>query len=243
MTPFEGFQRNVDTINGYLDLSLPLLGWTISSNKTTLQDSEGNSFDVWFITAKTTDNVFLFRFTITGHPVEVEGVRITPDSMKIDVEIRWFDNPLNNYLPGFPRFSNSEDHPNAVVGLATVLAAVAGEAKVSDDIDGKPVFDYQTGAFTGFFKWEPTAEVVVQGAVVGAATAVSAIVEDVEANMTASAAAGWSLKAMYFTFEGQRPSVVSWDPEFGAKIDYEQLNAGSLQQISVFVIALCLLFM
>lgn len=59
--------------------------------------------------------------------------------------------------------------------------------------------------------------------------------------MTANIEAGWKVAAMIFTFDGARPSVVSWDPEFGGEINYDELeNAASLKFLSLALLAFCL---
>jgi len=197
---------------------------------------------------KTTDEVFLLRFIVTGTPVEVGGVKLTPDSVKIDFGIRWFDNPLHVNTTWTTGPSSANDFPNAQVGLACAMAALAvgAEATNTGPTNDQPTLQFTTesGGFTGFFSWTDKADVIVEG--LEASRGVRAnIIDSNDPNTQAAFAAGWVLKAMFFSFEGNRPSEVIWDPEVGTHIDYELVDAASESSASILstsIFALLMIF-
>jgi len=243
-----GFQKDADTITGGYDLSKLELQWKpMKINHSMISNENGDKFKVWYITIETTDEVFLLRFIVTGTPVEVSGVKITPDSVKIDFAIRWFENPLHVNTTWTTGPSDPVDFPNAQVGLACAMAALAvgAEATSSGPTNDQPTLQFTTesGGFTGFFSWADQADVIVEG--YEASRGVRAnIIDTNDPNTHAAFAAGWIIKAMYFSFEGNRPSEVIWDPEVGTHIDYDVVDqvedssseASILSSFSVFVL-------
>jgi len=232
-----GYQRDsTDTINVIYDLSNIALQWKpLVANHSTVTDKDGNVFKVWYITAETVDEVFFLRFIVSGTPLEVSGVHITPDSVKVDFAIRWFTSKhVRAAWTNGP--SSATLHPNAQVGIACGFAAVAEtvDAQTQGSANSDPVVTFGSGGFKGFFSWSPSADVVVQG--VEAGRVVYGDVHNADATMDAAFKAGWIVRALYFSFEGTRPSEVAWDPQFGSDITYS--NEASSASINVLIVAL-----
>jgi len=239
----EGYQNGTsDSINGYYDLSNIFLTWKpLVVNHTMVTDSNGNQFKVWFITAQTVDEVFLLRFTIAGTPLSVGGVHITPDSVKVDFQVNWFTalHVPAAWTPSGP--SSATAHPQAKVGVAMAMAAFAESAQAKTDGSGneQPQVTFGTAGYVGFFNWNSTADVTVQG--VEAARGVTADVQETDdPNVQAAFKAGWIIRAMWFSFNGTRPSSVAWDPQVGTNVDYT--NSASSNIVVVAFIAFLLLF-
>jgi len=233
-----GFQKDTtDTLNVVYDLSNIALQWKpLVANHSTITDKDGNVFKVWYITAETVDEVFFLRFIVSGTPLEVSGVHITPDSVKVDFAIRWFTaKHVRALWTNGP--STVTAHPNAQVGIACGFAALAetfdaqttGASGSSD-----PVVTFGSAGFKGFFSWSPKADVVVQG--VEAGRVVYGDIHNADATMDAAFKAGWIVRALYFSFEGIRPSEVAWDPQFGSDITYP--SGASSASVNVLLVAL-----
>jgi len=236
-----GFQLNTtDQITGSYDLSNAALLWKpITFEKTDVQDSTGQTFAVHSITMETLDEVFLLSFVVTERPVTVNGNRVNCDQIKVDFQVKWFNNPLHHPANWTTGESNATAFPNAKVGILAVTAAVAGAAaEVAGDTNKDPTFQIATGAYTGFFSWQPNADVTVQGAT--AARAVYAHVVDTSKNpdIQAAFAAGWVVRILLFSFEGIRPETVFWDPIFGANVDYSLLDSAAVSTSAPVVLLL-----
>jgi hypothetical protein len=231
----DGFQANTaDSINGVYDLSHRALQWkNLVANRSMVTDNSGREFKVWYISAETLDEVFFIRFIVCGTPLEVGGAHITPDSVKVDFAIRWF---TNTHVPALwtPGPSSSTLHPTAQVGVASAMAALAVSAEARPaTASANPSLTFGAAGFQGYFSWAPRADVVVNG--VEAARVVSAdVVETRDPDVVAAFRAGWVIRAMFFSFEGTRPSEVAWDPEFGSQIEY---NSATTPIVNLFVVA------
>jgi len=239
------YNENVDNITGYYDLSSALLGWkpmTIDSFDLT---SEEGTFRVFVVDIETADEVFYLRFVAAGHPADVAGVKITPDSIKVDIRIRWFGNPLYTgqtlYATG-PSDANA--HPNAQVGLTSAMGALAAAAVVQQgSATNNPALTFESTDMVGFFSWEDEAGTVVQGVEASRAVTGSVVPVD-DPTIQAAFQAGWLLRIMIFSFEGARPSEVNWDPEAGANIDYAALDSAAITiQPAFYVAFLAMLFL
>jgi hypothetical protein len=237
------FNENADNITGYYDLSSALLSWnpmTIDSFDLT---SEEGTYKVFVVDIETADEVFYLRFVAAGHPSDVAGVKITPDSIKVDIRIRWFNNPEYTgqtlYATG-P--SDPNQHPNAQVGLTSAMGALAAAAVASQgSASNNPSLTFQSGAVAGYFTWEDEAGTVVNG--VEAARAVTGTVIPVDdPTIEAAFAAGWLLRIMIFSFQGARATEVNWDPEAGADIDYEALDSAAMTIQPAFYLAIFAIF-
>jgi len=240
------FTENTDNITGYYDLSSGLLQWKpMVIDSFDLTSSEG-TFKVFMIEIETVDEVFYLRFVAAGHPANVTGVKITPDSIKVDIRLRWFSNP---YFTGATLYSSGPSdaiaHPNAMVGLTAAMAAVGGTATVVQGSSVEnPALNFEAADFTGYFSWESEAGTVVNG--VEAARAVTGTVVPVnDPSVQAAFQAGWIIRIMIFSFAGTRPSEVNWDPEAGADIDYAALNSSAAitLQPAFFVMILAMFFL
>jgi len=213
-----GYQNDTeDVITGLYDLSSPYLPWkdlVYERQNYTVNDTE---VSVWYVTAETLDGVFTVRFVIAGVNVVVEGVALSTSSAKIDIDIKWFtdDHVKANWTTGPSAF------PKAQVGLLSVFVAEAAEAEFNGDSqnplnNSNPTVSFVMGQFVGFFSYETQAGTVVDGV---------QAVGYVHAEITEAAEGGeisnsfseeFVVRILWFSFEGYRPSEVSWDPEFGA---------------------------
>jgi len=214
-----GFQNGTtDYPTGYYDLSSIFLGWKPMDIVTQNVTFNGTNFNVFVVTIQSLDDVFLMRFIAVGYDTVVEGVHITPTTIKVDVELRWF-NPLHVPALWTTGPSNATLFPHANVGMFFAFAAAAGQFQETQDPNNnnKPGLQVASGNYTGFFSWEPKANVTIAG--VEAEGYVYGSIQTVnDTNVNASFAVEWVLQAGFFSFQGDRPEVVSWDPEFGANI-------------------------
>jgi len=223
-----GYQPNTtDTFTGYYDLSSLDLPWRpmdIESYNVT-DSSTGQTVTVWSISMQTLDEVFLMRFTVVGAKATVSGVQVDADTMKIDFEVRWFtDLHVPEAWTTGP--SDPSAHPTAQVGLAIVAIAVAEEAfanTTAGNNDNNPQLAMQVGEYAGVFSWETSAGVTIQG--VEDDKVVYAEVQDSAGSYEVGAE--YEARLILFTFEGSRPSLVSWDPEVSAKIPGDDQNSAS----------------
>jgi len=214
-----GYQPNTtDAFTGYYDLSSLDLPWKIMDIEgyNLTDSSTGQTVTVWSIIMQTLDEVFLMRFTVVGAKSTVSGVQIDADTMKIDFEIRWFTE-LHVAAAWTTGPSNPTTYPHAQAGLAIVAVAAAEEAfanTTAGNNDNNPQLALQVGEYAGVFSWEPSASVTIQGAEVE--KVVYAEVQDSAGSYEVGAA--YEARLILFTFEGSRPSLVSWDPEVSAKV-------------------------
>jgi len=222
----EGYQQNsLDNITGFYDLSHKDLQWKpMDFAESSITDSDNNVFKVHTITMETLDEVFLLRVVSTERPVTVNGVRVNPDSMKVDFAVKWFNNPLHvaaNWTTG----------PSAADAHVAVLAVAAakGGASVAQVGGQSPALHFGAGAFVGFFSWQPTADVTVQGVTAAAAVAAHVVDTSSDPNIQAAFAVGWIIRVVVFSFNATRPDEVFWDPSFGATVDYQQLATQNTQ--------------
>jgi len=221
-----GFQFGEDNITGYYDLSSLALEWkpmVINSSQVT---SNGEEFKVWSVTIETQDEVFLMRFTVSGTPIRISEVDLTPDSIKIDFQVNWFTD-LHVPTAWTTGVSNPEIYPNASVGLGMVMAAGAetfnsnvGNSSQSQGGSGNASFQFISAGYTGFFNWEPTVNTVVDGEEYVGAVSVDTQFSGSNSNQSGGFQAEWIIREIFFSFEGSRPSSVTWDPELGTKIAY-----------------------
>jgi len=229
-----GFQNDTeDLITGVYDLSSPYLPckdlvWE-SQNFTV----NGTEVSVWYVTAETQDSVFTMRFIVAGTNVEVEGVTLTSSTSKIDVDIKWFtdDHVKANWTDGPSHF------PEAHVGLLSVFAAAVAEAQFDSDAtsplnNSNPTVSFADAGYVGFFSYETQADTVVNG-VQGAGFVHAEINEASEGSIISeSFSEEFIIRILWFSFDGVRPSEVSWDPEFGAVIPGSSNNNPTLTSTS-----------
>jgi len=215
-----GFQNGTaDILTGFYDLSSAFLQWKPMDIERSNVTVNGTTFNVFTITIETLDNVFLLRFIACGYPVQVEGVKINPESIKVDLQVNYFNNPL---YTGQTLFATGPSPavlaPTAQVGLFMAMAAAAETIHTSTNpATQNPVVNFQAGGYTGFFEWAPNANVTVQGY-----EAEGAVIETLQAvnnsDVQAAFEAGWIIQIMYFVFSGARPDSVAWDPTLGTKM-------------------------
>jgi len=234
-----GYQEGTaDRIIGAYDLSAPSLPWNpITVSSTTLNSMNGGTFKVWNVSATTLDQVFTLTFIAVEQPVYVGPFRISPDNIKIDFSIRWF-NQL--HVPAtWTTGPSTNTSLNSSVGILGITIAKFGVAAYNTNGNqagnASSNVTIGSGAFNGGFSYSPTADVTVQGVV--AARSVHTVVADTSSNALVNAAwaAGWVLKIIFLSFDGGRPTLVFWDPIMGADINYALLtSSGSMLSSSIF---------
>eukprot|EP01114_Cavostelium_apophysatum_P009245 TRINITY_DN2234_c0_g1_i1.p1 TRINITY_DN2234_c0_g1~~TRINITY_DN2234_c0_g1_i1.p1 ORF type:complete len:376 (+),score=89.22 TRINITY_DN2234_c0_g1_i1:95-1222(+) len=243
----KGFQNGSDTILRGYDLSNLALPWKpLAINTTTITDEDNNEHNVFIIEAETEDEVFYMRFIVSGVPIDVAGVKITPDSCKVDFAIRWF-NPKHVTALWTQGPTSASSYPNSQVGLLSAFAAVAASASFDGNGGGnggdQPQLTFDSDAFTGFFTWAATADVTVTG--VEHVKDVTADIIDASENAEYQAHFNGKgvVQVAIFSFDGIRPTEVAWDPEFGTRIDYDAVEnaAGFVKPLAFFVLLAALL--
>jgi len=209
-----GFQEtngpNKDVVTGFSDLGNIFLKW----NPLVLQQEVVNGVNVTTVTAQTADNVFLIKLVFTGTAAQVGTVAITPNQVKVDFVIRWFNNPLNVKSLWSTGPSNATVHPNAQVGLFAVTAA---EDATFSHINGtnQASIQFKKSNFTGSFQYANNVTVDVNGVEVDAVVHVHDADVTNNQNVQMDWVADWAFKITFFTFEAARPSQVYWDPALG----------------------------
>jgi hypothetical protein len=217
-----GYQANSsDVIIGGYNLSSESLPWKpITVNTTTFQ-GVNETFKVSVITAETLDGVFLLRFIAAEKPVNVGNVRISPDRIKIDFVVRYYNNPSHVPSAWTTGASDPAAHPNASVGILAFTASKFGVAAFVNGTNTNATgINFGSGGFNGIFNWSPTADTEVSGVAASRAVWVHAVDSTGDSSVNVGWAAGWNFKILFFSFEGFRPNLVFWDPVFGSDIDY-----------------------
>jgi len=244
-----GFQNGTnDTVTGWYDLSSIFVSWNainISSSNVTYN---GTEYKLFVCTVSTADNVFLMRFIAVGLPATVEGIKIDPNSVKVDFEIKWFSNP--DFLEGgsYLYSTGPSSNANAQVGLSTGFAAVEGAFNQNPNTAGTaPGVNFTAaGGVSGFFSWDANATVTV-GGVAAAGGVVGSVVTQDTSSISTSFAEGWVISIIYFAFAAIRPTDVVWDPTFGAAIPGEDSvssmnNAAGITSPFVMLSIICIAF-
>jgi len=212
---------------------------------------QGTNFNIYSLTASTTDGVFTYTFHVVEHTAIVNGKTITPDFTKIDIRIQYFNNAL--FTP--PAYVTAT--PAAAVGI---FAISVGSVAAASFIGGVAANTHQfgIGKVTGFFAWEAAAITSAQGVINGTSTVYFTILSAaaIQAATQVSlgqlgflkvvvgvyAVFGWALDLYWFSWAEQQPSDIMWDPTFGANINY---NSGGTFSIPITMIlsAFLLLFL
>jgi len=210
-----GFQEtngpNKDVVTGFSDLSNLFLKW----NPIVLQQEVINGNNVTTVTAQTTDNVFLIKLVFTGKPTQVGTVQITPNQVKVDFAIKWFNNPLNVKSFWSTGPSNATAHPNAQVGLFAVTAAEDASFSHVNGTDTASI-TFKKSNFTASFQYANNVTVDVNGVELDAQVHVHDADVTNNQNVNMDWIANWAYKITFFSFEAARPSLVYWDPILGA---------------------------
>jgi len=242
-----GFQQtngsNADQGIGFYDLSNPSILWNPIVLTSTVLTGPTGSFKVSTISASTADDVFFVRYTVTEHPIMINGVRISPDKSKIDFGIKWY-NPKHVKAPwtSGPFPNGNVTFPNAQVGyVAAAFSAALFAAFHNGTATNAPSgLQFGAGAVVGNFTWAPTANVTVNG--VGVTGVVYAHVTDNSGMVSAGFVGAYSFKFIFFAFEGSRPDYVYWDPVAGADIDYNLLDAKAGSGVASLAVSFATMF-
>jgi len=216
-----GYQPGgLDVLTGFYDIVHPLQVWKPLVISTTIVPRPGlPNITVNFLTWETADEVFYVRFITADAPVIINGIRLTSNRMKMDIGIRWFENPLHVAAPWA---TGPSAFPNARVGMILVTAAflqVAGIQVQTLNTSTNGTVDFATAGFTGSFGYVKTAATSKNAATIIGTSAVTALAfasADNNTQTSASILTAWSLRVIYFTFtDTVRPGEVFWDPDLG----------------------------
>jgi hypothetical protein len=230
------FTKDVDTIVGWYNLSCGCLDWKpMKHEKETVNSTDGSeSIKLNFFTFETADDVFTLRFVVTSHPIEIDGVKIKPDAVKVDIDIKYFGNPkhtspkvcglnlLNlegNGKTCFTGPSNATTYPNARLGFSAFVGikggVIAGQ-RVAGGSEKSNGLTVQQGGNVGYFDWENEATSVAgAGVAVARKVAVSVYDDDKDETIRVAKAGGAAVSVVVFSIEGDRPEDVTYDPEMG----------------------------
>jgi len=184
-------------------------------------------YTVYVFTAETQDGVFALNYTVASRPVQVNGVTINSDQTKMDVVIRYFDNP---------NYTNVTSDPDALVGLTAIGAASVGASAISLSANGASAskLEFGNGTYKGYFSWEGNCEVntssgintqsvgfkQITAADLAAMNQLNPYVIYWQVVYNLYAGFGWALRLYYFSYSGTRPSQIVWDPEIGGDLNY-----------------------
>lgn len=214
-----GFQNGTsDLFTGFYDLSDPELPWkdlVIDSMNVT---ANGTDYNIFFVTAQTLDEVFTIRFVVTGTNIEVEGKKLNPSTCKIDIDIKWFtEKHVQAKWTTGPSPANLA--PRAQVAMVSGLLAAAATFNEGTNTNplnnSNPTISFSAGQFVGFFSYEDRVDVTVDEQT-APGDVYATITEETVGFINDNLQGGYDVRVMWFSFEGFRPSEISWDPEFGA---------------------------
>jgi len=215
----QGFNPGgLDLLTGWYDLSHVNVTWK-DFNITSATITQGSTtFQYHTIEMQTMDNVFLLRFHVATVPVQIGQTVITPNSIKIDLELQWFNNPLNVKTSYSTGQSNAAAFPNARTGVIAFTAAAAGTVTYSKQAGNtNSQVSIVAGNVNGYFNWSNSANTVAANGVQSSGVIA---VEYQNATISAQATLSWVVSLFTFTFDVVRPTNVEWDPLMGADIKY-----------------------
>jgi len=238
-----GFQNGTnDTITGWYDLSSVFLTWNdinITSSNVTVN---GTDYKLFVCSVSTADEVFMIRFIAVGLPATVEGIKIDPNSIKVDIEIKWFGNAL---FTGATLYSTGpSNNANAQVGITAAFAAAEGTLNQNNNGGSGPSLNVTTGEYTGYLSWMPIADITA-GAVYAAGNVDATIVTQSD-SVSGDFNVNWIVTLMYFTFNGTRPTDIVWDPTFGANVPTTNMMSSAISSspmVALIVACIAMLFM
>jgi len=240
-----GFQNGTnDTVTGWYDLSSVFLSWNDINITSSNITANGTDYKLFICSVSTSDDVFMIRFVAVGLPATVEGIKIDPNSIKVDIEIKWFGNSL---FPGATLYSTGpSNNANAQVGITAAFAAAEGTLNQNNNNAGSgPSLNVTTGAYTGYLTWMPTADITA-GAVYAAGNVDATIVTQSD-SVSGDFDVNWIVTLMYFTFNGTRPTDIVWDPTFGASVPTTNSMSSdaisSSPMVALIVVSIAMLFM
>jgi len=239
-----GFQTN-DTVLGGYDLASDTLGlqWcNIDVDVYNVTDANGVLIKVRSASVITVDNVFGFRVTSIGTYGTIDGVKVDPNTIKIDFIINYYNNSYFVQGDPFARGNSPSNNPNAQIALVTGFAAVAagGEVGVFKSITQDPSGNSGTGVAYGvsagasgaaaglysYYTYAQNAQVQVIGGgyIKAGVVATKTLLANPTGNgywniaqtLSEGAYAKWgTVDLAIFSFEQIRPSQVYWDPSLG----------------------------
>jgi hypothetical protein len=229
--PLYGIHPDSDQIVGTYDLTKTSVQWKgITYRNETHVNTDGQQFLVHYMNATTTDNVFSFSFVLSGSPVKLSnGIRLSPNSAKIDLQINWFNNPAytgprKGGLFGLDQFATGpSSNPDSRIAVVAAFAAASGSASYGTDPDtNQPYAKFASDDYAGYFRWVDSADTVTANGIGAAGVGFSQSSAD---GMLTSAFGGWVATLGAWSFDAVRPDSIYWDPEIGADISPQSSSA------------------
>jgi hypothetical protein len=170
-----------------------------------------NGVTIYSATASTSDGVFVLRMYLAGSFADVNGSALTPNALKIDVEIHNYDYISNSsYLSLETDIKSQSEYEEKEDTVEEQAGFASNEAQVS----------IGNSNAAGYFSWVETA--IADGVDVpvkysGLITEGNEDDDDIESEQKGTA---------YFTFEAESPKDLIWDPKVGV------VSEGALSLIS-----------
>jgi len=212
-----GYQQGtVDRILGSYNLSaLGISDWKdLRIEQADIVGLNNQTFSAYYVVAETVDQVLSLRFLLAGSAIKVGNIQLSPESMKIDVIIRWFN--ANHVRTRYTTGPSSEAvYPNSSIGISFALAAQASGAIRLDNNpslgSSNPSINFNGTNGNGFYSWEKNAT-RNNGT---ENSDVHADLHEADDNDRAKFDRSWVVRVIHFSFSGNRPAEVTWDPEYG----------------------------
>eukprot|EP01130_Rhizamoeba_saxonica_P000187 TRINITY_DN10181_c0_g1_i1.p1 TRINITY_DN10181_c0_g1~~TRINITY_DN10181_c0_g1_i1.p1 ORF type:complete len:435 (-),score=132.76 TRINITY_DN10181_c0_g1_i1:27-1331(-) len=189
------------------------------------------------------ENLITFTFKFASQPVMVDGVEVTQDQGKIDIEINY---PWDEF-----NFDES-----AKVGLTNIAAGKAAsfEATSVENVSGSTGVTYEYENKKSFFSWDDKATVGVTDSQVYWSVITGQDIADFDCfaeNCGYTEAIfigalkiyvgiydvfGWQTQFIFFSWKENQPDTVFWDPRIGTE-DSEKLEDNAEDEADVADVA------
>lgn len=158
-----------------------------------------NGAELYVVTATTSDQVFSLVLRFAGSIINLDGALVTPNSVKIDVEIHDFPyTEKNSSLAVSAKIKTESELKNEDDSTEEVAGFVQGESQIG------------IGALSeGFFSWAETAtaDSVVVDVIASSREDSSDEDDDLDENETS--------QKLYFSFIAKNATDIVWDPKVG----------------------------
>ncbi|EGC31150.1 hypothetical protein DICPUDRAFT_99303 [Dictyostelium purpureum] len=237
----EGLQIGEDDIVGHINLAKYTYDVDIETNK------QATGFNVYHITATSSNGLFQMNFTLADQPVEVDGNRISAEQTKIDIGIyNYYDDKVNKASSTIlcKDLACGSTGPSSNQSSLALLSFYAA-GKFDLDLSGNAGITVQNdnGIYAGF-NWVSNAKVTKEDGTVSVSANVVTSVNGTDNQVYGSAqisgifTADASHKFLVQSFEGIRPSAVEWDPTMGGASEKFQNENSGFRIASSFVLVL-----
>ncbi|GAM21707.1 hypothetical protein SAMD00019534_048820 [Acytostelium subglobosum LB1] len=256
-----GFQNGTDTIVGWtrLDRLGDLLNpWDIKYVQKDFNTSAPNGktypFNVILANATSPRGLVTFRFAIPGAPVNVNGVSLTGEQTKIDIEIRnYFDASVNkkssglcnagSVIPFTCGSTGPSNNANSRLALISFVAAAAAEADV--EVSSSTSVHTVGGDITAALSWVTTVDINGTGATANVITQVNVYDNnkdafDVSFTGAFNVFANVNAQVLVQSFDAVRPNLIVWDPTFGGRANSAAVLVPTITVFVALAVALLL---